>query len=384
MSSGGLGGLAVCTSAARHADASTVTAGVVERLREDGRAPTKAADEKFTKLLVWPHASCARNMAISDLSPNEDSSHSLHLETLEPFEQLQTLIAWFMADVGGAIASLTIHVRGTRGAAYGEVQLELGDVVSDWHAISNLDSIDVWAVMASFGLVPMRPERTFTTIEGQQPADSKALAYLERNATNKVSRGEADLLQRTEQCCAICQEPYTIGNTIMAMPCGAGISTAMHCGHKKCLTSWLRRADSCPLCRTVLPRRGEAGFLDTLQQAHARLRCFREEAERRGRQPARSTVRTSSSSSTSTTLASPSSAAQGGLLAAKGLGRAVSHAAAKKRDDDRLWRQAIGEATKGMRRGFGSASGGATAARMARRTAPLSTRSDQGAVAQSV
>ena len=130
-------------------------------------------------------------------------------------------------------------------------------------------------------------------------------------------------------------------------------------------------------CGCALPKTAE-------QQAHARLRCFREEAERRGRQPARSTVRTSSSSSTSTTLASPSGAAQGGLLAAKGLGRAVSHAAAKKRDDDRLWRQAIGEATKGMRRGFGSASGGATAARMARRTAPLSTRSDQGAVAQSV
>ena len=88
-----------------------------------------------------------------------------------------------MTDVGGAIEHLTIHVRGTRGATHGEVQLEMGDVVSDWHDIEALDSIDVWAVMASFGLVPMRPARTFTTIEGQQPTDSRSVGYLERNAT---------------------------------------------------------------------------------------------------------------------------------------------------------------------------------------------------------
>ena len=64
---------------------------------------------------------------------------------------------------------------------------------------------------------------------------------------------------------------------------GSGPGASLHCGHKKCLISWLRRADSCPLCRTALPRRGESGLNERLQQAHARLRAFKEESERRSR-----------------------------------------------------------------------------------------------------
>lgn len=255
--------------------------------------------------------------------------------------QLRTLISWFMTDVGGAIEHLTIHVRGTRGATHGEVQLEMGDVVSDWHDIEALDSIDVWAVMASFGLVPMRPARTFTTIEGQQPTDSRSVGYLERNATCKLSAHEASLLQRIEPCCAICQEPYHVGNMILALPCGgSGPGASLHCGHKKCLISWLRRADSCPLCRTALPRRGESGLNERLQQAHARLRAFKEESERRSR--SHSTHRSSLSTSGAVTGASPSTAVPG-------TSRSLSLAAAKKRDEERLWKTAMGVATKGLR-----------------------------------
>ncbi|NWW79686.1 PJA2 ligase, partial [Climacteris rufus] len=48
-----------------------------------------------------------------------------------------------------------------------------------------------------------------------------------------------------EQCCPICCSEYVDGETITELPCH-------HLFHKPCVTRWLQRSGTCPVCRHVL------------------------------------------------------------------------------------------------------------------------------------
>lgn len=279
--------------------------------------------------------------------PRADSA-ALALEVLEPAEQLCAIVSWFMADVGGPIDRLTIHVRGLHGAATGEVQLELGEVQSDWIEIAALDETDVWAVMAEFGLLPVPPERWIDPPDDrQQPADEKGIMYLERHATCRLSTHEVELLHELDNDkCPICQEGLGVGHAITCLPCGEssdGTAVGGHIAHKRCLHTWLKRADSCPLCRAKLPRRNDAKFTQTMRIAHKLLGTFCMEAEQRAAKPPKP---------------SPEHVATPGRSAAKSSSSAqADRLAAEKRDEERRWRQALGKATRGRRTAAGGGGG---------------------------
>ncbi|KAI4333112.1 hypothetical protein L6164_017959 [Bauhinia variegata] len=49
-----------------------------------------------------------------------------------------------------------------------------------------------------------------------------------------------------EQKCAICLEDFIVGLRVTRMPC-------LHLYHENCIVDWLRKGNSCPLCRFMMP-----------------------------------------------------------------------------------------------------------------------------------
>lgn len=52
--------------------------------------------------------------------------------------------------------------------------------------------------------------------------------------------------------CTICLEDYILGETVILCPCG-------HCYHNKCIKSWLRIKNICPMCKMSV---GVRNFFD--------------------------------------------------------------------------------------------------------------------------
>eukprot|EP00904_Undaria_pinnatifida_P011077 jgi/Undpi1/709/HiC_scaffold_10.g04173.m1 len=50
----------------------------------------------------------------------------------------------------------------------------------------------------------------------------------------------------SEKDCIVCQELYTVGATLVRLPCG-------HLYHEACLLKWLELSNTCPYCRSELP-----------------------------------------------------------------------------------------------------------------------------------
>ncbi|CAJ1966366.1 unnamed protein product [Cylindrotheca closterium] len=56
-----------------------------------------------------------------------------------------------------------------------------------------------------------------------------------------------------DECCAICLEPYAIGDDL----CSGKTEKCSHVFHEHCLIEWIRRHNRCPLCRSNLMPEGE-------------------------------------------------------------------------------------------------------------------------------
>ncbi|NWV77122.1 PJA2 ligase, partial [Dasyornis broadbenti] len=132
------------------------------------------------------------------------------------------------------------------------------------------EDLDVeWRLLDEFGdglglaqAIPyMEPQfLTFMALEGRLEAVETALAQLESltsdvEQTHPPATKEAiDCLPQIivtsdyngqEQCCTICCSEYVEGEIITELPCH-------HLFHKPCVTLWLQRVRTCPVCRHVL------------------------------------------------------------------------------------------------------------------------------------
>ncbi|NXD91066.1 PJA2 ligase, partial [Chaetorhynchus papuensis] len=132
------------------------------------------------------------------------------------------------------------------------------------------EDLDVeWRLLDEFGdglglpqAVPyMEPQLlTFMALEGRLEAVETTLAQLE-SLTFDVEQTHPPATKETidclpqivitgdyngqEQCCTICCSEYAEGEIITELPCG-------HVFHKPCVTLWLQRSGTCPVCRHVL------------------------------------------------------------------------------------------------------------------------------------
>ncbi|NXX31831.1 PJA2 ligase, partial [Nicator chloris] len=132
------------------------------------------------------------------------------------------------------------------------------------------EDLDVeWRLLDEFGdglglaqAIPyMEPQfLTFMALEGHLEAVETALAQLE-SLTFDVEQTHPPATKETvdclpqiivtgdyngqEQCCTICCSDYVDGEIITELPC-------RHLFHKPCVTLWLQRSGTCPVCRHVL------------------------------------------------------------------------------------------------------------------------------------
>jgi|TARA_B110000977_G_scaffold90001_1_gene119548 hypothetical protein len=78
----------------------------------------------------------------------------------------------------------------------------------------------------------------------QKAAGTSMHALNERVVTLRAS--DVATLHETE--CAVCREDFAEGDRLIKMPC-----SVQHVFHAKCVQTWLKRDDSCPMCRVSLP-----------------------------------------------------------------------------------------------------------------------------------
>ena len=63
-----------------------------------------------------------------------------------------------------------------------------------------------------------------------------------QESINKLQEVQFNPEGAETNCCPICQEDYNAGENLVKLPCS-------HEYHKDCVTSWLTKHNSCPMCR---------------------------------------------------------------------------------------------------------------------------------------
>jgi len=80
-----------------------------------------------------------------------------------------------------------------------------------------------------------------------------------------MSRDARDELRVTtvveEEVCVVCQEVMPVGSKAKTMPCG-------HKFHDECLVSWVKKSNSCPVCRYDDLPSEKRHFDDVQRQIH--------------------------------------------------------------------------------------------------------------------
>ncbi|NXY15682.1 PJA2 ligase, partial [Atrichornis clamosus] len=150
----------------------------------------------------------------------------------------------------------------------GFVLLDGNNNLEDDSSVS--EDLDVeWRLLDEFGdglgLAQATPSTepqllAFLALEGRLEAVETALAQLESlmfddeqthpPATKETIESLPQIAVTSdfngqEQCCTICCSEYVEGETITELPCH-------HLFHKPCVTLWLQRSRTCPVCRHVL------------------------------------------------------------------------------------------------------------------------------------
>ena len=114
-------------------------------------------------------------------------------------------------------------------------------------------SVDVDALMevlsgfdASFGSDTAGVGAGFGARRTVGSAGSDALAALAERVVTLRTGDDVDALGESE--CPICRDDFDVGSRVIKMPCAR-----THVFHRDCVATWLRKDDSCPLCRSSLP-----------------------------------------------------------------------------------------------------------------------------------
>jgi len=126
------------------------------------------------------------------------------------------------------------------------------------------------------GLIGPRFERFYSDDEDLDAAIAASVAeevpyakptcpvFMGRLPVIKVDHGVLD----EEEGCVICTSPFELGQCGLRLPCD-------HYYHNDCIKSWLRKMNTCPICRVELPELnrtpGKAGrwmFFDTGDDSH--------------------------------------------------------------------------------------------------------------------
>ena len=84
------------------------------------------------------------------------------------------------------------------------------------------------------------------TTRSARSAGSDSLAALAERTVTLRTLENVEALGESE--CPICREDYAAGDRVIKMPCAH-----THVFHRECVARWLRKDDSCPLCRSSLP-----------------------------------------------------------------------------------------------------------------------------------
>ena len=131
------------------------------------------------------------------------------------------------------------------------------DALTAWlssaHPSSNT-AVDVDALMevlsgfdaSSFGSDAAVDGAGFGARRTMGSAGSDALAALAERVVTLRTGDDVDALGESE--CPICRDDFDVGSRVIKMPCAR-----THVFHRDCVATWLRKDDSCPLCRSSLP-----------------------------------------------------------------------------------------------------------------------------------
>ncbi|NXK42210.1 PJA2 ligase, partial [Piprites chloris] len=126
------------------------------------------------------------------------------------------------------------------------------DMEVEWRTLDEFEALGL-ALDISY----INPELlTFVALEGRLEAVEAALAQLESLAFDveqshpPATKETIDclpviLITGQDQSCTICCSEYVRGELVAELPCH-------HLFHKSCVTPWLQRSGTCPVCRHVL------------------------------------------------------------------------------------------------------------------------------------
>ena len=74
----------------------------------------------------------------------------------------------------------------------------------------------------------------------EHPTDKNVLDSLPTTKIEDVSK-----LDQEQKKCTICLEEYQKGEELIVLPC-------IHLFHKPCIVNWLKKQNSCPICKFKL------------------------------------------------------------------------------------------------------------------------------------
>merc|ERR1712062_34563 len=106
----------------------------------------------------------------------------------------------------------------------------------------------------------------------QTPTSSQfieALADIEVKSSSQIEEKE----------CSICLKVPEVGDILHQLPC-------KHSFHKSCIIQWLKKINSCPLCRTEFPSQPQSQIVRTPPNAESEVRVIQENQERGGQNEA--------------------------------------------------------------------------------------------------
>jgi hypothetical protein len=101
---------------------------------------------------------------------------------------------------------------------------------------------------------PQQEQSSTDKQHGVPPASFDAMTNLARLRLRGIDEDNQE--------CLICAEPYEIGCVVTSLPCG-------HLYHSNCVTDWLCRRCTCPVCRYEIPTDNadyEAGRQERMEQ----------------------------------------------------------------------------------------------------------------------